>query len=157
MPKTKPIKFLACVDSRDESKVALRLSCMKAQSRGGTVDMIHVITPADFQAIGAVADRMREEQKTEAEKFLSGLANEAATTYGVAPRTLLREGEIGEEIIKAASGDTDIICVVIGIAYQNKSRGSLAAWLAAQLGGKLLTPLLMVPGNLTDEQLKKLI
>jgi hypothetical protein len=155
MPKS--IKFLACVDHRDESKVALRLSCMKAQSRGGAVDMIHVITPADFQAIGAVADRMREEQKTEAEKFLATLANEAATTYGVAPRALLREGEIGEEIVKVASADADIICVVIGIAHQNNSRGSLASWLAAQLGGKLLTPLLMVPGNLTDEQLKNLI
>ena len=33
----------------------------------------------------------------------------------------------------------------------------LASWLAGQLGGKLLTPLLMVPGNLTDEQLQQLV
>jgi len=79
-----------------------------------------------------VADRMREEQKTEAEKFLTALANDAATTYGVAPRALLRVGEIGEEIVKVASADADIICVVIGIAHQNNSRGSLASWLAAQ-------------------------
>jgi len=153
----KTIKFLVGVDHRDECKVALRLACMKAQSRGGAVDMLHVITPADFQTLGAVADRMREERKSEGEQLLAKLANEAATIYGIAPRTLLREGEIGEEIIKVASADPDIIVVVIGIAYQTKSRGTLATWLAGQLGGKLLTPLLMVPGNLTDDQLRNLI
>jgi nucleotide-binding universal stress UspA family protein len=153
----KAIKFLVCVDQREESKAPLRLACMKAQSRGGAVDMLHVIVPANFQTLGVVADRMREEQKKEAEQLLARLANEAATAYGVAPRALLREGEIGEEIVHAASEDPDLIVVVIGVAEQNNTRGSLASWLAGQLGSKLMTPLLMVPGNLTDEQLRNLI
>lgn len=154
---SKSIKFLVCVDHREECKVALRLACMKARSRSGAVDIVHVITPGDFQTLGAVANRMREERKSEGEQLLAKLANEAATIYGIAPRTLLREGEIGEEIIAATVADPDIIVLVIGIAYQSKNRGGLAAWLAGQLGGKLLTPLLMVPGNLTDEQLRNLI
>ncbi len=157
-PRTsKSVKYLVGVDARQESWTALRLACMKARTRGGSVDVLHVLTPGDFQSLGAVADRMREERKAEGEKLLAQLANEAATIYGIAPRTLLKEGEIGEVIIETAKSDPDIITVVIGIAQQNASRGSLAAWLAGQLGGKLLTPMLMVPGNLTDEQLKQLV
>lgn len=156
-PAPKPVKYLACVDHRMESHVALRLACMKAQARGGAVAMLHVITPADFQTLGAVADRMREERKAEGEQLLKRLSGDAATIYGIAPSTLLREGEIGKEIIEVAMQDPDVIMVVIGIAHQHSGRGSLAAWLAGQLGGKLLTPLLMVPGNLTDEQLQNLV
>lgn len=153
----KPIKYLVCVDSREESKVCLKLGCMKAKTRGGTVVLLHVVQPADFQTLGAVADRMREERQAEGEQLLKRLLDEAATAYGIAPEMLLREGEIGEEIIAAASADPGIIMVMIGTAHHTSGRGSLAAWLAGQLGSKLLTPLLMVPGNLTDEQLQNLV
>ncbi len=41
-------KYLVCVDSREESRVALRLACMKANARGNSVGIVHVIAPADF-------------------------------------------------------------------------------------------------------------
>lgn len=154
---TKAVKYLACVDPREESLVCLKLACMKAKTRGGTVVLLHVIQPADFQTLGTVADRMREERQAEGEQLLKRLSNEAATAYGIAPATLLREGEIGEEIIEAANADADIIMVMIGSAHHTSGRGSLAGWLAGQLGSKLLTPLLLVPGNLTDEQLRNLV
>lgn len=156
-PAPKTVKYLVCVDHRPESWAALRLACMKAQVRGGTVDVLHIIAPADFQTLGAVADRMREERRQEGEQLLSKLSNDAATLYGVAPHTILREGATGDEILEVATANPDIIMVVIGIAHQHASRGSLAAWLAGQIGGKLLTPLLMVPGNLTDQQLQSLV
>ncbi len=155
--QAKQAKFLVCVDSREESRAALRLACMKARARGISVALLHVIAPADFQTLGAVADRMREERKNEGEQLLQRHANEMATTYGIAAGTLLREGEIGEEIVEAARKDKDIIAVIIGTADHSTGRGTLASWLAGQLGGKLLTPLFMVPGNLTDEQLQNLV
>jgi nucleotide-binding universal stress UspA family protein len=153
----KPVKYLVCADARPESWVALRLACMKARVRGGRVDVLHIIQPADFKTLGAVADKMREERKTEGEQLLQKLSNDAATAYGIAPRAILREGEIGEEIIKASLEDSNTIMLVIGVAQEKSSRGKLASWLASQLGGKLLTPLLMVPGNLTDDQLLNLV
>lgn len=156
-PSPKQIKYLICVDSREESRVCLKLGCMKAKTRGGGVILLHVITPADFQTLGAVADRMREERKAEGDQLLKRLSDEAATAYGVAPSAVLREGEIGEEIIEVAKQDGNVIMVVIGTAHHTSGRGSLASWLAGQLGSKLLTPLLMVPGNLTDEQLQSLV
>lgn len=158
MAEGKPVKYLVCVDSRDESQVALKLACMKARVRSGLVDIIHVIPPADFQTLGAIADRMREERLEEGRKLLNQLAARALTEYGIKAGTILREGPTGDEIIACAMENADVITVVLGIAsHQPNVRGHLASWLASQLGLKLFIPLLMVPGNLTDEQLQNII
>ena len=149
--------YLVCVDGRDECRVALRLACMKALARGGKVAMVHVIPPADFQTLGAIAERMREERQTEANILLDMLSNEAKTSYSITPESILLEGAAGDKIIEAATSREDTIMLVLGVATQNTNRGKLVSWLASQLGGKLLLPLLMVPGNLTDQQLSTLI
>ena len=150
-------KYLVCVDARIESRVALKLACMKAIERKGTVDILHVVSPADFQTLGAIADRMKEERRQEGEALLKQLADEASAEHGITPGMILREGITGDEIVAAAMDDHDIIMLVMGIALQSNSRGKLMAWLASQLGHKLLTPILMVPGNLTDQQLSSLV
>ena len=153
----KSTKFLVCVDGREESKIALRLACMKANARGSRVCMLHVIQPADFQTLGAIADRMREERKAEGNQLLSTLAEEAFATYGIRPDMVLREGSTGDEIIAAAFEDPDVNMIALGVAQHTAGRGKLTAWLASQLGSKLYVPLLMVPGNLTDQQLQSIV
>ncbi len=153
----KPPKYLVCVDSRDECLAALRLGCMKALARAGSVDMLYVTPPADFQTLGAIADRMRDERKREGEELLTRLAIQCEEQVGIRPALHLREGAVGEEIIAAAVSDPDVIMVVIGVAHAPGARGSLASWLASQLGNKLPIPLLMVPGNLTQQQLSLLV
>ena len=153
----KSSKFMVCIDQREESKIALRLACMKANARGSRVCMLHVIAPADFQTLGAIADRMREERKAEGMQLLSMLAEEAFSTYGIRPDTILREGSTGDEIIAAAFEDPDVNMIALGVAQQASGRGKLTAWLASQLGSKLYVPLLMVPGNLTDQQLQSIV
>lgn len=157
VPEPQKSRYLVCVDQHEESKVALRLACMKANARGSQVVMVHVIAPADFQTLGAIADRMREERKREGQKLLNDLAEEAFATYGIRPVTALREGSTGDEILETILADVNINIVVIGTTQHGAGRGKLTSWLATQLGSKLLVPLLMVPGNLTDQQLHALI
>jgi nucleotide-binding universal stress UspA family protein len=154
--KAKAAKYLVCIDNREESRIALRLACMKARMRGSSVDLLHVIIPADFQTLGGIAERMREERRAEGEQLLKTLSEEA-NRYGIVPSLLLREGSVGDEILAATRDNPDINIIVIGIAQQSSGRGKLAAWLAGQLGSKLFVPLLMVPGNLTDQQLQALV
>ncbi len=153
----KPPKYLVCVDAGEESRVALRLACMKATVRNGMVDILHVIPPADFQTLGAVADRIREEREQEGQALLKRLADEAGAGYGITPGMVLRQGSTGEEIIAATLEDHDVIMLMVGVAQQPGSRGKLTSWLAGQLGHKLFTPILLVPGNLTDQQLTSLV
>ena len=115
----KGIKYLVCVDSRDESRVALQLACMKSNARGHRVSLLHVITPADFQTLGTIADRMREERRQEGQQLLDTLAEEAFSTYGIRPDILLREGSTGDEIVATVYGDPDINMVAIGVAHHS--------------------------------------
>ncbi|MDE3060832.1 MAG: universal stress protein [Pseudomonadota bacterium] len=149
-------RFLVCVDNQPESRTALRLACLKAAARGIAIDLLHVLAPADFQTLGIIAERMQGERRGEGELLLKGLAEEARA-HGVEPGLLLREGAVGEEIIAAVQADPRINLAIIGTAHQTAGRGTLAAWLAGQLGSKLFVPLLMIPGNLTDQQLQALV
>jgi len=150
-------KYLVCVDHHEESRVALQLACMKAKARNYRVDIVHVVAPGDFQTLGDIAERMREEQLEAAKALLNTLAENIRLVHGITPGTIVREGVTGEEILKVALEDPETIIICLGIAQQSSSRGKLAAWLAGQLGTKLFVPLLMVPGNLTDQQLQTLI
>ncbi len=150
--ETSRTKFLVCVDGREESRKALTLACLQAKRRNGVVDILHVMPPADFQTLGAIADRMRAERREEAEMLLKILAEEVNKTTGITPSFVLREGEIAEEIVAAVTEDPEVIAV----AQPSATRGKLIAWLASQLGNKLLVPLMLVPGNLTDQQLEEI-
>lgn len=155
-----PIKtntYLVCVDEREESRVAMRLACMKAKTRGYQVCLLHVLEPADFQTITTIAERMREERQQEGWRLLNTLAQEATTEYGAIPSLLLREGPVGDMIVSVLEEDAAMTMIVIGVAHASAGGGKLTTWLASQLGSKLLVPLLMVPGNLTDQQLQGLI
>lgn len=118
--------------------------------------MLHVLEPpADFQGLAAVAEKMREERREEAEELMQALAEEAGKA-GITPSILLREGSIGEVIVEAAQEDFDVNMLVVGAAQSGSGHGKLIAWLAGQLGDKLLVPLMLVPGNLTEQQIEEL-
>lgn len=157
MSTTKPPKYLVCVDQHEESRSALKFACLRGVTRGAIVDIIHVIPPADFQTLGAIADRMSEERQQEGKAILQQHATIAQVNYGITPSLILRDGSAGDEILRTVEELGDVSVIVIGTAHHTKGRGKLAAWLAQQLGQKLFIPLLMVPGNLTDEQLQSLM
>ena len=157
MGTTKPPKFLVCVDQHDESISALKFACLRGVTRGAIIDIIHVIAPTDFQTLGVIADRMMEERRQEGEAILRKHADTAKTLYGLDVSLILRQGSSGDEIMRALEELGDVSVLVIGTANHTRGRGKLAAWLAQQLGQKLFIPLLMVPGNLTDEQLQSLM
>ena len=151
-------QYLVCVDGREECKVALRLACMKARKSGGGVSLLHVVHPADFQTLGAIADRMREERLAEGKQILEKMKNQVVNDFTITHELLLVEGAAGDKIVETAMTNPDVIMIAIGVAAQNQAgRGKLTTWLVGQLGGNLLVPILLVPNNLTDEQLNNLI
>jgi nucleotide-binding universal stress UspA family protein len=151
-------RYLVCVDGRKECRVALRMACIKAQSRGGHITLLNVVPPADFQTLGSIADRMRIERLQEGEALLASLSDEAQKDFGITPTLLLLEGSAGEKIVETAMNDPNIVILVLGISkQQNTGIGKLSAWLASQLNTTLFIPILMVPGDLTDQQLSNLV
>jgi nucleotide-binding universal stress UspA family protein len=148
----KPLHFLVCVDAKKESETALRMACIKAVKRCGQIDILHVVEPSANETLFGVSDKIRIEKMNEAQNLLSKLTIIAEQITGIKPNVILQEGEIGETILKICANQPDINLIVLGVA-NGGTRGKLIAWLAAQLGEKLIMPMLLVPGNLTNQQL----
>ena len=49
-----------------------------------------------------------------------------------------------------------LLAATVGAAPPDDAHGSLISWLAGQLAGRLNIPLVVVPGNLSDQQLRNL-
>lgn len=148
-----PSKFLVCVDDSDVSRVALRFACIKAKKRGFRVEMLHVIPPADMQALNIVADKMYEEQLEAAENMTRELAQEVTEKLGVTPDIAIRNGGVGEEIMEQLRGDQEANMLVFGVSTNRSSSAKLISWVASQMGEDLMVPVMLVPGNLTDQQM----
>ncbi len=147
------VKYLVCVDGSAQSRVAVRFACLRAKNTNGYVVLLTVIEPAEFQHWMAVEDVMQEERREEVERLLQELAAEVNEWAGVMPVFTVREGPTGDEIIAAVEEDPAVSFLVVGSSSASEKRGKLISWLASQLADRLSVPLVIVPGNLTDEQL----
>ncbi|MDP6474972.1 MAG: universal stress protein [Alphaproteobacteria bacterium] len=150
------ITFLVCVAHDDHSAVAARFAAMRAQNSGGAVALLHVTQPPEFQHWAAVGERMREETREDAQALFDQLAGEVEALLHFKPTLHIREGSIGEEIIAHIEQSETIDLLVVGAAPPDDGHGSLISWLAGQLAGRLNIPLVVVPGNLSDQQLRDL-
>lgn len=145
--------YLVCVNSEDYSKIALKFACRIANKNNGIVTILNVIEPADYQSFALVADAIKEEKRQETEALLQSLAEE----LDVIPSFMVREGSIEEEIIKVVEEDTSISMLIVGATTEANVKSKVLPQLVAQLGSKLLIPMLIVPGNITEHQMDELL
>ncbi len=150
------VKFLVCVDQRPQSRVAARYASMRARNTGGRLALLHVLEPAEFQHWMAVGDVMEEERRLEAEMLVQSVSTEVRELVGSVPEVVLREGDIGEEILAQVEDDPTIDLLVVGAAAPDDKRFSLITFLAGKLVGNLSIPLVVVPSNLTDAQIENM-
>ncbi len=150
-------KFLVCIDEKDHTRVALQFACIKAKKTGANLALIYVIDPVDFNTFFSVADSWRKEHWDKAEKLVLQLCEEVHKHSGIIPSIVFREGVITQEIVEVADEDNDINMLILGAAPDgstNKNR--ILPTITASIGDKLHIPVLIVPGNLTDQQIEEL-
>ena len=150
------VTFLVCVADDGHSEAAARFAALRACNSGGQVALLHVVQPPEFQHWAAVGELMRQETREEAEMLLQAMAAKVAEVTGQAPGMTVREGRIGDEILGHIAENDAINLLVVGAAPPDQGHGSLISWLAGQLAGQLNIPLVVVPGNLDDGQLRDL-
>lgn len=149
-------KLLVCVSDNEHSRVALHFACRKALHTGCPIEILHIIEPTEYQNFFPVANVIQQEKREEAELLLSRFAEKAYEYAKITPSLMLREGMLGEEIVAAIEEDSSINMLLLGTAPDSPSRDSLLPWLASQLGKRLQIPMMIVPGNLTEQQIKEL-
>jgi nucleotide-binding universal stress UspA family protein len=150
------ITYLVCVDETDECRVAMRLAALRARYTGGQIVLLYVIKPAVFQHWAAVGEKMAEESRMEAEERLQVLAAEVHEYAGIMPVLFVKEGSAAEQILQLIEDEPYISAMVLGCAPEGKGHNDLVHELTSQLTKRLSIPLLIVPGNLSDQELRDL-
>lgn len=146
-------RYLVCVNEKEHSKTALFYACTKAKSRKAAVDMLYVIDPIDYHTIFSIADVIKEERRSDALHLFEELQKKAESWYDIKPNGIIREGLISEEIIHQVKEDSNIVMVMVGVAEDGSSNNQLLTQLSSEMGPDFHVPLLMVPGNLSKEEI----
>lgn len=147
-------KFLIIADDTPEFVKVLRLASKRAEKVGGSILMLKIIPPADFQHWMSVRDIMEEEAREEASETLAYYAGEIKRISGLEAETVIREGKPEEVISNIIAEDRDIHLLVLG-ANVDGDPGPLIRSFREVLLNELHMPVLVVPGNMTDEEIDK--
>ena len=157
--KHKKSKLLVCVDNTDHSRVALRFACSKSKHLDFAAELIHVINPSEYNTntLFGVGDRIRDEKRAEAENLMKSFADEAQKYAGITPSFYIKEGSLSDEILKTVTEDGNYNMLILGKAPHEASKKDIITQVTSELAGKLMIPMIIVPGNLTDQQIEELI
>lgn len=146
--------FLAVVDDSPERGVALRYAALAAARGGGRVALLRVTEPPGQTEWAGVAEMMREERRAEAEQLLQGLAAEVNRIAGSVPVLYVREGDPRDELLKLLAEEPAISVLVLASATSSEGPGPLITALTGRYNRLLRTPLVIVPGSLSDQELE---
>lgn len=152
-------KFLVIVDESSEVESALYFSASRIQHSGGSLVLLYVIQPQDYQHWMGVKQVQLEEETNKA-KALFRLFRRKMNSAGyeaIPNEEIIREGKVADEILKLIDEDDDIAILVLGAATDSKGPGPLVSSLAAgKLAGNFPIPVTIVPGDLTLDEIKAL-
>lgn len=148
--------FLVVVDDSDEMKVALRFACQRARRSNGSVALLYVLEPAEFEHWMAVKQLMEEERREEAEQVLhkwSGMVNELT---GTVPQLYIREGKRADALLKVLNEESHIAALVLGASTKSEGPGPLVSHIVGKMSGRLKVPIIVVPGGLSENEVDTL-
>ena len=152
-------KFLVVVDETPEVETALYYAASRMQRSSGSLVLLYVIVPQEFQHWINVRQHQIEEETAKA-KALFRLMRRKLNNAGyenVACEELIREGSSGEEIRKLIDEDEDIAVLVLGASAEASGPGPLVSSLAAGSAmGSFPIPITIVPGTLALEEVRSL-
>ena len=152
-------KFLVVVDETPEVEAALYYAASRMQRSSGSLVLLYVIVPQEFQHWINVRQQQIDEETAKA-KALFRLMRRKLNLAGyenVACEEIIREGERAGEIRKLIDEDEDIAVLVLGASSEAASPGPLVSSLAVSGAmGKFPIPITIVPGTLALEDVRSL-
>lgn len=126
---------------------------MRASRTGGSVQILSIIPPEEFQHWIGVGDIMREEARERINVHFEVFARWMRDRRGIHPELVIREGEPVQEILGQIRDDPEIGVLVLGAGTTRRGPGPLVSQLS-KTSGTLPIPITIVPGELTKERLE---
>jgi len=147
-------KFLAVIDETPECARAVVYAALRAEHTAGALSLLYVIEPAAFQHWIGVENIMRAEAMDEAEESLARFADLVRKHATVEPELVIREGVRSEEVMKLIADDEDIAILVLAAGADKEGPGPLVTSIAGKASGTFPIPITIVPGSLSDDDIK---
>ena len=149
-------KCLVIVDDTAEWDRAVYYASRWAIRVGGGVVMLRIIEIEDQnqQWLG-VADIMRAEAHEDANAALDRASGRANGIAAITPERVIREGDPTEQMLDVIDKDVDIAMLVLAANPGPEGPGPIIS-LMANAVGSFPIPLVVVPGNLGDEDIDAL-
>lgn len=152
-------KYLLIVDESSEVDAALYFCASRIAHTSGTIVLLYVIQPQNFQHWMGVRQVQKEEETNKARAlfrlFRRKLNNAGFDNVGT--EEVIREGKNNEQIIAQIEEDEDIAILVLGASTESSGPGPLVSSLAlGRTAGTFPIPIVIVPGDMTIDDLKSL-
>jgi nucleotide-binding universal stress UspA family protein len=149
-------KFLVVVDGTEECDRAVTYAARRAATTGGVVVLLYVIEDGDFRSFLGVEQVMRAEARMEAERALIQVAERARDVGGIEPEQVITEGTRATAILERIDADPDIAILVLAAGTAKDGPGPLVTSIAGRASGSFPIPITIVPGTLTDDDIRAL-
>jgi hypothetical protein len=148
---------LVIADESEEFPDALIYAGLLCRNTGWRLIMLRVIEPSDPAPWASITDEMRRQAQDAAESLTQRFAAEVWAECGVTAEPVLCEGHLKPELRKLLEHDSSIKLVVLAAAAGPGGPGPLVAQLGKREGlGPRPVPVLVVPGALSREEIRKL-
>jgi nucleotide-binding universal stress UspA family protein len=147
-------KFLVIVDESPDCDRAVTFAAHRVKRTGGTVVLLSVIEPPEFQSWMGVEDVLRAEARDKAEDLLDLRIARIAKIGNIRTETAIREGRPAEEIERQIADDPGIAILVLAASSTGEGGGPLVSAFANRSAATALPVLItIVPARMTDEQI----
>ncbi|MDB0059945.1 universal stress protein [Planktomarina sp.] len=149
-------KFMVVLDNSTECLNAMRFAAMRAEKTSARVEILAVIPPEEFNHWIGVGAIMREEARDRISAHFEIFAKWMREKHNVEPELVIREGEVVNEILAQINDDAEVDILVLGAGTDRKGPGPLVSQLSKS-SGTLDVPIVIVPGNLSKEQIEAIV
>ena len=150
--------ILVVADNSNEMQIALEYACARSKKTGRKIIIATFVEPIDVLTTQGVSEIMINEAREEAESRLKDAASFVKNKTGELPALSLREGETISELKKLIDEEKNINVLVLAAKSDEKGKdpGPIITSLVSNEITNLRVPIMIVPGNFSEEYISQI-
>lgn len=149
-------KWLVVLDGTEECVKAVTFAAYRVRRTGGTIVLLVVIEPDQFQHWIGVENVMRAEAMQHAEALFEQYESAIQSCGDIPVERVVREGKSAAEVEALIREDTDIVILVLAAGTSSEGPGPLVTSIATRGSDAFPIPVAIVPGTLSDAEIEAL-
>jgi nucleotide-binding universal stress UspA family protein len=149
-------KYLIVIDDSEECDRALYFAARRCARISAALVMLTVTEVEGFDQWLGVGNVMKQEAQAAAESVLETAAARCRTISGIEAEKVILNGAKADAIKSLINEDRDIIFLVLAAANKSDGPGPLVSMLAGKAAGTFPVPVVIVPGDMSDEEIDAL-